>query len=175
MPPVALLRSMSLAFSPWRRALALACLAGLMASAQAQDLPGAVQLGMTPQQLQQAEPGLQPVHRPVRLAGGLVGSWSGPPVALGGVAMAPTYFFAEGGLRRIEYLAPDADAQAYDALLAWGRRNWGQELASQGPEGAYATWSSDAMEVYLQRTGDARRPQLRLVIKAATGKDASEL
>jgi hypothetical protein len=90
--------------------------------------------------------------------------------------VAPTYFFADGELRRIEYLAPaDADGHAYEALLSWGRRTWGPELASQGPEGAYATWNSDAMEVYLQRTGDARRPQLRLVIKATAGKDASEL
>lgn len=163
-------------FSPWRRALALACLAALVASAQAQALPDAVQLGMTPQQLRQAVPGLQPVHRPVRLSGGLVGSWSGPPAALAGIPMAPTYFFADGELRRIEYLAaPDADAQAYDALLAWGRKAWGPELASQGPEGAYATWNSDTTEVYLQRTTDARGPQLRLVIKAAAGKDASEL
>jgi hypothetical protein len=164
------------AFSSWRRAFALACLVASLASAQAQDLPGAVQLGMTPQQLRQVVPDLQPVHRPVRLAGGLVGSWTGPPAALAGVPMAPTYFFADGELRRIEYLASsDADAQAYDALLAWGRKTWGPELASQGPEGAYATWNSDTTEVYLQRTGDARRPQLRLVIKAAAGKDASEL
>lgn len=164
------------ALSPWLRAFAFACLAALMASAQAQDLPDAVQLGMTTQQLRQAVPGLQPVHRPVRLAGGLVGSWTGPPAALAGVPMAPTYFFAEGELRRIEYLAaPDADAQAYDALLSWGRKAWGPELASQGPEGAYATWSSDTMEVYLQRSGDALRPQLRLVIKAVAGKDAREL
>jgi hypothetical protein len=160
----------------WRRAVALACLAALLASAHAQALPDAVQLGMTPQQLRQAVPALQPVHRPVRLAGGLVGSWTGPPAALAGVAVAPTYFFADGELRRIEYLAPaDADGHAYEALLSWGRRTWGPELASQGPEGAYATWNSDAMEVYLQRTGDARRPQLRLVIKATAGKDASEL
>ena len=162
--------------SPWRRACALACLATLLASAQAQDLPDAVQLGMTRQQLRQAVPGLKPVHRPVRLAGGLAGSWTGPAAVLAGVAMAPTYFFAEGELRRIEYLAPpDADAQAYDALLSWGRRTRGPELASQGPEGAYATWSSDATEVYLQRTSGARGPQLRLVIEAAAGKDASEL
>jgi hypothetical protein len=164
------------ASSSWRRALALACLAALLSGAHAQDLPDAVQLGMTPQQLRQAVPGLQPVHRPVRLAGGLAGSWTSPPAALAGVAMAPTYFFADGELRRIEYVAPpDADAQAWNALLAWGRKAWGPELASQAPEGAYATWNSDRMEVYLQRTGDARRPQLRLVIKAVEGKDASEL
>lgn len=162
--------------SSWRRALAPACLAFLLANSHAQALPDAVQFGMTPQQLRQAVPGLQPVHRPVRLAGGLAGSWTGPAAALAGVTMAPTYFVADGELRRIEYLAqPDADAQAYDALLSWGRRTWGPELASKGPEGAYATWNSDAMEVYLQRTGDARRPQVRLVMKAAAGKDASEL
>lgn len=162
--------------SSWRRALVFACMAALLASAQAQDLPGGAQLGMSRQQLRQALPGLRPVHRPVRLAGGLVGSWTGPAAALAGVAMAPTYFFAQGELRRIEYLAaPDADAQSFDALLAWGRGNWGPELASQGPEGSYATWSPDGMAVYLQRTGGGERPQVRLVIKADEGKDASEL
>jgi hypothetical protein len=165
-----------LARSLWRRALAPACFAALLASAHAQQLPEAVQLGMTPQQLQQAVPGLKPVHRAVHLAGGLAGNWTGPPAALAGVPMAPTYFFADGELRRIEYLAPpDVDAHAYDALLSWGRTAWGPELASQGPEGAYATWSSDALDVYLQRTSDARGTQLRLVIKQRVGKDAGEL
>jgi hypothetical protein len=163
-------------FFPWRGALASACLAALLASAHAQDLPQAVQMGMSPQQLRQTVPGLQPVHRAVHLPGGLVGSWTGPPAALAGVAMTPTYFFGDGELRRIEYLAPpDANAQAYEALLAWGRNAWGPELASQGPEGSYATWSSDALDVYLQRTNDARGPQLRLVVKQHVGKDASEL
>ena len=165
--------------SPSRRwrALAPAGFALLLAiAAHAQALPGAVELGMTVQQLQQAVPGLRGVAHPAHLAGGLVGSWSGPVTVLAGVALAPTYFFAEGQLRRIESLASsDADAQAYDALLAWGRTAWGPELASAGPEGTYATWSSDLLDAYLQRTEDARRPQLRLVVKLHAGKDAGEL
>jgi hypothetical protein len=159
-----------------RRALVPACLALLLSTAQAEVLPGAAQFGMNVQQLHGAVPGLHAVPRPAHLAGGLAGSWTGPATAVAGVAMTPTYFFAEGELRRIEYLASaDADARAYDALLSWGRTSWGPELASDGPEGAYASWSSDTIDAYLQRTDDARGPQLRLVIKAHAGKDASEL
>jgi hypothetical protein len=161
--------------SRWRRGFALACFSLMVSTAHAQVLPGAAELGMTVQQLQQAVP-LRAVPHPAHLAGGLAGSWSGPAIVLAGVALTPTFFFAEGQLRRIEYLAfPDADAQGYDALLAWGRAAWGPELASEGPEGTYATWSSDTLDAYLQRTGDAHRPQLRLVVKRHMGKDAGEL
>lgn len=148
----------------------------LPAFAQAQALPGGVQLGMTVPQLQQAVSALRPVARPARLAGGLVGGWSGPVVDVAGVALVPTFFFAEAQLRRIEYLAAGDDGAAgFDALLAWGRAAWGAELAARNPEGAYASWSSDELDVYLQLAQAAQRPQLRLVIKRRVLKDASEL
>lgn len=135
---------------------------------QAQALPGGVQLGMTVPQLQQAVPGLHPVPRPARLAGGLVGSWAGPAVDVAGVSLAPTFFLAEGQLRRVEYLAAPG---SFDALLAWGRAAWGPELASQSPEGAYATWTSGELDAYLQQAGST----VRLVLKRRILKDDSEL
>jgi hypothetical protein len=129
---------------------------------------------MNAQQLQDAVPALKPVPRPVHLAGGLVGRWSGPTVDVSGIALTPTFFFSDAQLRRVEYLAaskPGADA--FDALLRWGRGAWGAELASQNPEGAYATWVAGEMDVYLQRT--AAGAQVRLVIKRRLVKDDSEL
>jgi hypothetical protein len=158
---------------PWRAALLSACLGLLACAAGAQALPGGVALGMSPQELRQAQPVLVPVRHPPRLAGGLVGKWSGPGVDVAGVALAPTFFFADEQLERVEYLAlAGAGAQAFDALLAWGRTAWGPELASRGPEGDYATWTTDALDVYLQHAGAG---QVRLVIKRHVEKDASEL
>lgn len=154
------------------RAIASISLAILAAAAHAQALPGGAQLGMSAQQLRDAVPALERVARPVRMAGGLVGSWRGPAVDLGGVWLAPTYFLAEGELRRVEYLAPP---DTYEALLAWGRSTWGPELASQGSEGAYATWTAGTTQAYLQQTGGAQRPQVRLVVKLLTARDAGEL
>ncbi len=146
------------------------------ATLHAQDLPAGVALGMTVQQLKQAVAGLAPVPRPARLAGGLVGSWVGPPLQLAGVDLTPTYFFAQGQLRRVDYLAADRQsATAFDALLAWARAAWGQELASQAPEGAYASWTQGELDAYLQQTSVAGRPQVRLVIKRRVLKDAGEL
>jgi hypothetical protein len=154
------------------RAIASLSLALLAAAAHAQALPGGAQLGMSAQQLRDAVPALERVPRPVRMAGGLVGSWRGPSVEVGGVWLAPTFFLAEGELRRVEYLAP---ADAYESLLAWGRSTWGPELASQGSEGAYATWTSGTTQAYLQQTGGAQRPQVRLVVKLIATRDAGEL
>ena len=161
---------------PLARVLALAaCVVLAPRPASAQDLPGGAQLGMSAQALQQALP-LRPVQRPARLAGGLVGRWSAPAFNLAGVAITPTYFLADGQLERVEYLAdPASGAQAFDALRAWGRAAWGPELASQSPEGAYAAWSSDETDAYLQRTGTADAPVVRLVIKRRVVKDAGEL
>jgi hypothetical protein len=152
--------------------LFLACLGS---SAFAQDLPGGLQLGMSLPQLQQAVPALRRVPNPAHLAGHLVGSWSGPAIELGGVTLIPTFFFADAQLRRIEYLAMPSGSDAFDALLTWGRRAWGSELASEGPEGAYATWTQGDTDAYLQRTGGAARPQVRLVVKQRVTKDAGEL
>lgn len=149
-----------------------ACAALASFSAQAQALPGGVQMGMTVPQLQQAVPGLRPVAHPARLAGGLVGSWSGPAVELVGVSVSPTFFLAEGQLRRVEYLAAPG---AFDALLAWGRAAWGAELASQSPEGAYATWSAGEVDAYLQQANASPHPVVRLVVKRRALKDDSEL
>jgi hypothetical protein len=156
--------------------LAFACIAWLAASAHAQTLPGGVQLGMDAQQLQQAVPALKPVPRPVHLAGGLVGRWLAPAFDLSGVAVTPTFFFADAQLRRVEYLAAaNPDTDAFDALLRWGRATWGPELASQNPEGAYATWAAGDIEAYLQQTAGPAGPQVRLVIKRRLVKDDSKL
>jgi len=116
------------------------------------------------------------VARPARLAGGLVGSWSGPEIDIEGLALTPTFFFAETQLRRVEYVAVSgASAGAYDVLLAWGRSQWGPELASQSPEGNYAAWTDGDMDAYLQQTGTPQHAQVRLVIKRRVMKDGSEL
>lgn len=145
-----------------------------VAPAQAQGLPGGVALGMTVPQLQEAQPALTRVPHPARLAGGLVGHWSGQAV-VAGVSLVPTFFFADGQLQRVEYLASDAGPAAYDALLAWGRKAWGTELAANEPEGAYASWSGEDLDAYLQLASAARGGRLRLVIKRRVLKDAGEL
>jgi hypothetical protein len=159
----------------WSAVLVLAGLGALAPAARAQDLPAGVTLGMTAQQLQQTVPALTHVARPAHLAGGLLGSWSGPAVEVVGVALVPTFFFADGRLRRVEYLAAPPQADAFAALVAWGRAAWGPELASAGPEGAYAAWTHGDIDAYLQRTGSAQRPQVRLVVKQRVEKDAGEL
>ena len=152
--------------------LVLAALACVAAAAHAQSLPGDVTLGMTVPELQQARPTLKHVAHPARLAGGLVGSWSDASVPVAGVAFTPTFFFAEGRLERIEYLARDGGAANYATLLAWGRRTWGAELASTAPEGSYATWAIGDTDAYLQL---AHGEQLRLIVKHRALKDAGEL
>ncbi len=155
--------------------LALA-LALLPVAGRAQALPGGAQLGMSAEQLQQAVPALERVARPVRMGGGLAGNWRGPGVDIGGIRMAPTYFFAEAQLRRIEYMAaPGAGANAFDALLAWGRAAWGAELASQEPEGRYAAWKAGDVDAYLQQTSVQQQAQVRLVVQRRVQKDAGEL
>ena len=143
----------------------------LPAVACAQPVPGGFTLGMSPAQLQQADASLTRIPRPVRLAGGLVGNWSGSALQLANMTLTPTFYFAEGELRRVEYLARDGGAATYEALLAWGRAKWGQELASNAPEGAYATWDTPELQAYLQLSG----AQVRLVTKKRVLKDASEL
>jgi len=143
----------------------------LPAVAAAQSVPGGVALGMSAAQLQQADPAAARVPHPARLAGGLVGSWSGSAVQLANVALTPTFFFANGELRRVEYLAREGSAAGYAALLAWGRATWGDELASTAPEGAYASWDTPELQAYLQFSGN----QLRLVTRKRVLKDAGEL
>lgn len=130
---------------------------------------------MNVQQLRKAVPALKALRRPVRLAGGLVARWSGPAAAIAGVTLVPTYFFAGGELRRVEYLATNAGASAFAALLHWGRASWGVELATQDPGAASASWSTDDMDIYLQHASGAQVPRLRLVVKRRALKDASEL
>jgi hypothetical protein len=158
------------------RFICVPCLAILSAAAHAQPLPGGGELGMDAHQLREAVPALKPVPRPSRLAGGLVGGYAGAAVEVAGVALTPTFFFAEGQLRRVEYLAsPGADAASFDALLAWGRAAWGPELASQSPEGAYATWASGDVDAYLQQTLSTPRAQVRLVVRRRIVKDGDQL
>jgi hypothetical protein len=156
--------------------VATACIGLFSVAAHAQTLPGGVQLGMTLQQLQQTVPALKPVAHPARLAGGLIGSWSGSAIQVAGVALTPTFFLADAHLRRVEYLASWSDgARAFDALLIWGRAAWGPELASQNPEGAYATWTNGEVDAYLQRTSAPQGSRVRLVIKRRLVKDGGEL
>lgn len=170
------MRSIVEKFRGWPVVVRTAALALLLPAAHAHDLPGAVQLGMSAGQLQQAVPALQPVKRPARLAGGLVGSWSGAALEVDGVALTPTFYMADGQLQRVEYVAqPGAGAPAFDALLRWGRAAFGPETASAGPEGQYAAWSDATMDVYLQRTGGSHSSQVRLVVKQRVLKDASQL
>jgi hypothetical protein len=157
-------------------AVAAICIALLPAAACAQNLPGGAQLGMTAQQLRGAVPALEPVAHPAHMAGGLAGSWRGPAVVIAGVTLVPTFFFAAAHLRRVEYVASaSAGAGAFNSLLAWGRAAWGTELASQEPEGSYATWASEDVDAYLQQTSASRHMQVRLVIKRRVLKDDSEL
>lgn len=150
--------------------------ATLSFATHAQALPDGATLGMTEPQLQAAIPGLRHVPRPARLAGGLVGRFSGEAVRIADITLTPTFFIADGQVRRIEYLAaPGSAPAAFDALVAWGRAAWGAELASQSPEGDYATWSRDDVDAYVQRTRGAAGPQVRLVLKAVVAKDAGTL
>ena len=151
-------------------ALAIACCA-----ARAQALPGAVSLGLTLPELQQSHPSLWRGPQPARLAGGLVVMWSEADIDVAGVAVTPTFFFADGQLQRVEYLARDGAPASYAALLAWGRSQWGAELAANAHEGAYASWSTGDMDAYLQLANTARGEQVRLVVKRRVEKDAGEL
>ncbi|RYZ11083.1 MAG: hypothetical protein EOO24_07345 [Comamonadaceae bacterium] len=156
-------------------AVAIACGAAGPVRGESAALPASVTLGMTVAQLQQALPGLQRVTRPVRLAGGLVGSWAGEPVDIAGVAVVPTFFMAGGQLRRIDYLAQDTGPAAFAALLDWARQAWGAELAGSGPEGAYASWSVEGVDAYLQLPAGGSAARTRLVVKQQVRKDADDL
>ena len=126
-------------------------------------------------ELQQAASGAHRVARPVRLAGGLIGSWAAEPVVVARVALTPTFFFADGQLQRVEYLAREGGAASFDALLAWARGLWGAELAANAPEGAYASWSAGTVDAYLQLIRPQQGGQVRLVVKQRVLKDAGEL
>ena len=139
-------------------------------------MPGGASLGMSADQLQQSVRSARRVPHPTRLGGGLVGSWSAAPIDLCGVTLAPTFFFADGELRRVEYLATDAAPSAFDALRRCGRAQWGAELATQDPNAAFASWATADTDIYLQQsTAAQQRPTLRLVMKRRALKDADEL
>ncbi|MEJ8811500.1 hypothetical protein WKW77_10525 [Variovorax ureilyticus] len=163
------------------RILSVGALVGATSvAAHAQALPPGVHLGMTAQELQAALPTAEPVSRPQRLSGGLLGSWRGEPAPIDGLMFKPTYYFAGGELRRIEYDAstqglPDGGETAFSTLLKWGRSEFGNELAALDPGSTYVSWSSGELDVILQRTGDARRANLRLIYKQRQLRDASEL
>lgn len=144
-------------------------------AASPSSLPGGVALGMTVPQLQQVQPGLKRVPHPPRLAGGLVGSWSGGAVAVAGLALTPTFYLSDGQLQRIEYLARDGGPAAFAALLGWARASWGAELAAADPDSALASWSTDDMDAYLQLASPGPTGPVRLVVKRRVLKDASEL
>lgn len=155
--------------------LATAWLAFASAAPQSRPLPGGVVLRMTLPELQQAQPALKRVPRPARLAGDLVGNWSSPAIDVAGVALTPTYFFANGQVQRVEYLAREGSPATYSALLAWARQSWGAELTAADAGGAYASWATGDMDAYLQLAGAPSDGQVRLVVRQRVLKDASEL
>lgn len=154
---------------------------GLGGALHAQELPPGVALGMTPDGLRAAVPTVERVARPVRIAGGLVGNWRGERAFIAGLLFEPTFYFADGELRRVEWVAqPEADGDrgtaAYAELLAWGRSRFGAEMASRDPGSELASWVAGDADVYAQRIDDARRaPSVRLVYKLRQLKDASQL
>ena len=163
------------------RLLLLAAFLGPAAGvAQAQALPFGVRLGMRAEELQAALPGLERVQRPQRLAGGLAGLWHGAPAPIAGLLFEPVYYLAGGQLRRVEWVAaaeaaPDLGAAAFAELVAWGRGQFGPELASHDMGSAYAAWVQGDIDVYAQHVSSARGASVRLVYKARQLKDASEL
>ena len=148
---------------------------------QAQALPSGVALGMTPVALRAALPAVERVARPVRIAGGLAGTWRGPPTAIAGLSFEPVFYFAGAELRRIEWVAqPESDgdrgAAAFAALVDWGRARFGAALTSRDPGSEIASWVDTDTDVYAQRTDDARRAaSVRLVYKLRRLRDASQL
>lgn len=172
---------LSACLAPASRALSVGALVGVASvAAHAQALPPGVHLGMTAQELQAALPAAEPVSRPQRLSGGLFGSWRGEAAPIAGLAFKPTFYFAGGQLKRVEYDAstqglPDGGEAAFSSLLQWGRGAFGNELAALDPGSTYVSWSTGELDVILQRTGDARRANLRLIYKQRQLRDASEL
>jgi len=155
------------------------CLAAVV-SAHAQSLPPGVHLGMSAEDLRAALPSAERVPRPQRLSGGLLGSWRGAPAPMAGLVFAPTFFFADAQLRRVEFAAsaqdlPDGGAAAFAELLQWGRGAFGAEIAANDPGSAYAAWRSGDVDVYVQRAGDPRHASVRLVYKQRELRDGSEL
>ncbi|MGJ7580124.1 hypothetical protein ACSFA3_08070 [Variovorax sp. RHLX14] len=148
---------------------------------QAQELPPGVALGMTPEALRAAVPTVERVARPVRIAGGLTGSWHGQPEFISGLPFEPTFYFSGGELRRVEWVGlPEAEGDrgvaAYAELLVWGRSRFGAELASRDPGSELASWVAGDTDVYAQRIDDPRcTPSVRLVYKLRRLRDASQL
>ena len=158
-------------------AISLGAISGV---SQAQALPPDVRLGMSAQDLQAAMPAVERVQRPQRLAGGLAGLWRGAPVPVAGLPFEPVFYLAGGQLRRVEWVAPaqpapDTAEAAYAELVAWGRSQFGPELASRDPGSAYAAWVQGDVDVYAQYVDHAHSASVRLVYKARQLKDASEL
>ncbi|MDH6166526.1 hypothetical protein M2282_001673 [Variovorax boronicumulans] len=168
------------ASSSFLRALAAGAILFAAGALHAQALPPGVRLGMTADELQAALPAAERVHRPQRLAGGLLGSWRAAPVEMAGLVFEPTFFFAASELRRVEYVAtaqavPDNGASAFGQIVQWGRGVFGDELASRDPGSAYAAWTNGDTDVYVQQVSDPRRASVRLVYKARQLRDGSEL
>lgn len=161
-----------------RRSIAVLATAWVViasATTDARSLPGGAALRMTVPELQQAQPDLKRVPHPARLAGGLVGSWSAGAIDVAGVPLTPTFYFADGQLERVEYLAREGGPAAFPALLAWARQAWGAELSAADPGGEYASWATEDMDAYLQQASTPSGAQVRLVVKRRVLKDASEL
>lgn len=164
-----------------RRMLSVGAFVGVASvAAHSQSLPPGIHLGMTAQELQAALPAAEPVSRPQRLSGGLLGSWRGEPAPIAGLMFKLTFYFADARLKRVEYDAsaqglPDGGEAAFSALLKWGRGEFGNELTALDPGSTNVSWSSGEFDVLLQRTGDVHRASLRLIYKQRQLRDGSEL
>jgi hypothetical protein len=146
----------------------------------AQALPEGVRLGMSADELKAALPSAQAVARPQRLSGGLVGSLRGAPALVAGLPLEPTFYFAGGQLRRVEFAASaqaeaDAGARAFSEIVQWGRSAFGPELASGDPGSQYAAWVQGRTDVYAQRIQNPQHASVRLVYALRERKDDSQL
>ncbi len=144
-------------------------------------LPSGVQWGMSPAEVREAVPGVQPVRRPQTVAGA-VGSWRVPGVAQDDLLFDETFFFADQALQRVELLHqgdPDESGDAFERLLSALRARYGPELQLYGGmsslDAGSASWVVDDTDILAMQTGPTGQVRVRLIYKARVLKDASEL
>jgi hypothetical protein len=166
-----------------RRSLFVGSLRGLVlftvfpAALHAQELPAGVTLGMQADELRRVLPDVEKVRHPRRMTGGLVGAWRSSPIQMLGLEGRETFFFAQHRLSRVEFAGSTPDgtdtSNAFDRLVAWGRKLYGPEIAANDAGASYAEWSVGDMEVYAQYAGS--KAEVRLVYKLRPERDASQL
>jgi hypothetical protein len=172
------LRVRTAALSLWLYLSALALLGIVPSAVRAQQLPQGVVLGMSADELRRAVPDVEKVRRPVRMAGGLVGSWCSTPVQVFGLTGQQTFYFAGNRLTRVEFVGNAADAsanaEAFNQIIAWGRSLDGPGIYANDAQGSsYAEWGAGDTEIYAQYVGGSGG--VRLVYKRKPDRDASQL